>query len=204
MRYNILLAFSFLFCFGVSASYAGYKPGDKATDFSLKNVDGQMVSLSSLPNTKGFIIVFTCNHCPYAKAYEDRIMALDNKYKSLGYPVVAINPSDPIAEPMDSYDAMKVRAQEKQYSFPYLLDEGQKIYPQYGAVRTPHVFVLEKTNDGNIVRYTGAIDDNYKNAVDVKEKYVEAVVDALLQHESLPYTSTKAIGCTIKVKKSML
>lgn len=178
----------------------GYKIGDKATDFSLKNTDGKYVSLKNFGSAKGYIIVFTCNHCPYAKAYEDRIIALDAQFKDKGYPVIAINPNDPEVQKDDSFAAMQQRAKEKKFTFPYLLDEGQKIYPQYGAVRTPHVFILEKTKEGNIVRYIGAIDDNYKNPQEVSQKYVEEALQALLMGKSIPTTETKAIGCSIKVK----
>ena len=179
----------------------GYTIGDEATDFSLKGTDDKMYSLSQFADAKGYIVIFTCNHCPYAKAYEDRIIALDAKYKSLGYPVIAINPNDPTAQPEDSFDLMKTRAKEKGFTFPYLFDEGQKIYPQYGATKTPHVFVLNKENGKNIVKYIGAIDNNHENANDVTEKYVEAAVDALLKNETVKQTETVAIGCTIKVKK---
>lgn len=191
---------------GVAAAFALYNPadaegygiGDKATDFELKNVDGKMVSLSDYKDAKGFLVIFTCNHCPYAVAYEDRIIALDAKYKSQGVPVIAINPNNPEVQPQDSFEKMKIRAKEKGFTFPYLLDDGQKIYPQYGASRTPHVFLLEKTDKGYIVKYIGAIDDNYQNADAVETKYVEDAVDAMLKGEKIPIETTKAIGCSIK------
>jgi len=176
----------------------GYKVGDAATDFSLKNVDGKMVSLKNIKNAKGYIVIFTCNHCPYAQAYEDRIVALNNKYKALGYPVVAINPNNPEKEKADSFANMQQRARDKKFSFPYLLDDGQKIFPQYGATKTPHVYVLQKTGKGNVVKYIGAIDDNYENAKAVKQKYVENAVDALLNNKEVTVKETKAIGCSIK------
>jgi len=179
----------------------GYKIGDEATDFSLTGTDDKQHSLSDYSDAKGFIVIFTCNHCPYAKAYEDRIVALDKKYKKLGYPVIAINPNDASVQPEDSFDLMKVRAQEKGFTFPYLVDENQEIYPQYGATKTPHVFVLQKENGKNIVKYIGAIDNNHEDANDVSEKYVEAAVDALLKNEPIKQTETVAIGCTIKVKE---
>ncbi|WLD23020.1 thioredoxin family protein [Flavobacterium dauae] len=184
-----------------AAERTGYNIGDEATDFSLKGTDDKIYSLAQFADAKGFIVIFTCNHCPYAKAYEERIVALDAKYKSLGYPIIAINPNDPVAQPEDSFDLMKTRAKEKGFTFPYLIDEGQKIYPQYGATKTPHVFVLQKENGKNIVKYIGAIDNNYENANDVTEKYVEAAVDALLKNEPIKQTETVAIGCTIKVKE---
>src|SRR5690606_34894199 len=118
---------------GITGNVDGYKIGDMATDFKLKNIDGKLVSLADYKDAKGYIVIFTCNHCPYAKAYEDRIVALDKKYKKLGFPVIAINPNNPGKQPEDSFENMKVRAKEKGFSFPYLIDEGQKIYPQYGA-----------------------------------------------------------------------
>ncbi len=191
---------------GVAAAFALYNPagaegygiGDNATDFELKNIDGKMVSLSDYKDAKGFLVIFTCNHCPYAVAYEDRIIALDAKYKSQGVPVIAINPNNPNVQPQDSFEKMKIRAKEKGFTFPYLLDDGQKIYPQYGASRTPHVFLLQKTEKGNIVKYIGAIDDNYQNADAVETKYVEDAVDAMLKGAKIPIETTKAIGCSIK------
>lgn len=184
-----------------AGAQSGYKIGDAATDFKLKNVDNKTVSLSDYKSAKGFIVVFTCNHCPFAKAYQDRIIALDKKYASLGYPVIAINPNDPKLEPTDSFEAMQVRANEKGFTFPYLFDDGQKVYPQYGATKTPHVFVLNKENGKNIVRYIGAIDDNYAKPEEVSNKYVEAAVDALLAGKPIAQTTTVAIGCGIKAQK---
>ncbi|MDY8134183.1 thioredoxin family protein [Aquimarina sp. 2201CG5-10] len=176
----------------------GYAIGDVATDFKLKNIDDSMVSLKDYKEAKGFIVIFTCNHCPYSVAYEDRIIELDKKFKTKGYPVIAINPNNPKAYPTDSFDHMKERAKEKGFTFPYLFDDGQKIYPQYGATKTPHVYILEKTSDGNKVRYIGAIDNNYKDASSATEKYVEDAVNALLKGEKVPVETTRAIGCSIK------
>jgi len=179
----------------------GFKIGDEATDFKLKNIDDKMVSLADFNDAKGFIVIFTCNHCPYAKAYEDRIIALDKKYKPLGYPVVAINPNDPTVQPEDSMDEMKKRATEKGFTFPYLLDEEQKIYPQYGATKTPHVYLLNKESGKNIVKYIGTIDNNYQDASDANEHYVQDAVEALIAGKPIAKETTVAIGCTIKVKK---
>ncbi|WP_353147691.1 thioredoxin family protein [Chryseobacterium sp.] len=185
----------------MAAAAKGYEVGDEATDFKLKNIDGKMVSLSDFKAAKGFIVIFTCNHCPYAKKYEDRIVELDKKYREQGYPVIAINPNDPNVQPEDGYQQMIDRAKQKGFTFPYLVDEGQKIYPQYGATKTPHVFVLQKEKGKNIVKYIGAIDNNYDNPNDVSEYYVQDAVNALLKGESVKNTKTVAIGCTIKVKK---
>lgn len=186
--------------FSLSVFSKGYEIGDKATDFKLLNVDGAYVSMSDFKDAKGFVIIFTCNHCPYAKAYEDRIINLDKKYKELGYPVIAINPNDPVLQPEDSYELMKVRAKEKEFTFPYLFDMGQKIFPQYGATRTPHVFLLNKEVDELIVKYIGAIDDYYAEEKEVDVHYLSDAIEALLKGEPIPNPVTKAIGCSIKVQ----
>jgi peroxiredoxin len=198
---SIMIATAIITGTSISALAGGYQVGDKASDFKLKNVDGKMVSLADYPNAKGFIIVFTCNHCPYAKAYEDRIIDLNKKYAPLGYPVIAINPNDPTSYPEDSYENMQKRAKDKGYQFPYLFDENQVVYPEYGAQRTPHVFVLSKSGDVLTVEYIGAIDDNYEDPSMVKVKYVENAVNALLAGNKPEVTLTKAIGCSIKAKQ---
>ena len=174
----------------------GYKVGDTIEDFSLKNIDGKKVSLSDYTDAKGFIIIFTCNTCPYSVANEDRIIALQSKYESKGFPVIAINPNDPAAQPGDSFDKMKVRATEKGFNFPYLFDEGQKVYPKFGASKTPHVYIVSKPTMK--VEYIGAIDDSSRNPDAVKVKYVEIVVDELLAGKTPSMTETRAIGCSIK------
>ncbi len=191
----------FALLMGVLMSFTnptGYKVGDKATDFKLKSVDNKMYSMADYKDAKGFIVVFTCNHCPFAVKYEDRIIDLAKKYKSKGYILLAINPNDPAAQPDDSFELMQKRAKEKKFTFPYLFDEGQKIYPQYGATKTPHVFLLDKNL---VVKYIGAIDDNVEDASQVKEKYLENAIAALEKGEEPTPNTTKAIGCSIKVKK---
>ncbi|MEC3907158.1 thioredoxin family protein [Tamlana sp. 2201CG12-4] len=177
---------------------SGYKVGDIAEDFKLKNIDGKMISLSDYKDAKGFIVTFTCNTCPYAVMYEDRIIALNKKYESKGYPVIAIMPNNVKVKPGDALPKMKKRAEEKGFNFPYLIDANQSVYPKYGATKTPHIFVLQKTKAGNMVKYIGAIDDNYKDASAVTTKYVEEAVDALLKGSEVPHKETKAIGCSIK------
>ncbi len=198
---SALLFFALSMTVTAAPAAGGYEVGDKATDFTLKNVDGSMVSMADYGDAKGFIVIFTCNHCPYSVAYEDRIIDLDNMYRPLGYPVIAVNPNDPDVQPEDSFDKMIERAEEKEFPFPYLFDDGQKIYPQYGATRTPHVYVLEKEQGDLIVRYIGAIDNNYGDADAADEKYVADAVDALLAGSRPEVSSTKAIGCSIKKKK---
>jgi len=179
----------------------GYQIGDVATDFNLRNVDGKMVKLADFKKAKGFIVVFTCNHCPFSQAYEQRIINLHNKFAAKGYPVIAINPNDAKREPEDSYAKMQELAKAKKYPFVYLHDETQQIAKTYGATRTPHVFVIQKTKAGKTVQYIGAIDDNYEDEKQAKEKHVEVAVNALLNGKTVAKSNTKAIGCTIKWKK---
>jgi peroxiredoxin len=198
MKKKMVLFISLLCSIVVFAG--GYKVGDKAIGFTLKNVDGTMVSTSDYPDAKGFIVIFTCNHCPYSVAYEDRIIELDQKYKKMGYPVIAINPNDPDVQPEDSFEKMVVRAREKGFTFPYLFDEGQKVYPVYGATRTPHVYLLNREGNDLIVKYIGAIDNNHTDAGKVSEKYLEDAIVAVMNGGSPSPDFTRAIGCTIKKK----
>lgn len=180
----------------------GYEIGDTATDFNLKNVDGKMISLSSFKNAKGFIVIFDCNTCPYSKAYNERIQALNKKYASLGFPVIAINSNDPEISSGDSFEDMMRVAKKKDYSFPYLIDESQSVAKAYGATNTPHVYVLSKQDENLKVAYIGAIDDSARDASAVTKKYVDDAVDALLSGKSVPIAKTKAVGCGIKWKNS--
>lgn len=184
---------------GFAQDKGGYEVGDLATDFKLQSTEGSVVSLSDYDDVRGYLVIFTCNSCPYAVAYEDRIIALDREYKEKGVPVIAINPNNPKVQPKDSFEEMKKRAAEKGFTFPYLLDAGQKIFPQYGATRTPHCFLLEKTDKGNVVRYIGAIDDNYQDASAVSTTYVANAIEAMLAGETIKVENTKAIGCSIKI-----
>lgn len=195
-----MLAFVLLCSLTASTAIAqGYDINDIATDFKLENIDGKMVSMSDYADAKGFIITFTCNTCPYAVAYEDRVESLNKMYADKGYPVIAIMPNNIEVKPGDNLNAMAARAKAKGFTFPYLMDKGQIIYPQYGATKTPHVYILEKTNKGLQVKYIGAIDDNYQDASAVTKKYVEDAVNALLNGKEVPEAITKAIGCSIKV-----
>ncbi len=193
----ILALFTITLISSAPPAVDAYKIGEQASDFSLKNIDGKMVSLASMKGVKGYIVIFTCNTCPYAVMYEDRIIDLHNKYAPLGYPVVAINPNDPEVKPGDSFSAMQARAKEKAFPFNYLFDEKQEVFPAYGATRTPHVFLLDANR---YVRYIGAIDDNAQDASSVSTKYLEDAISALQAGNNPDPAETKAIGCTIKVK----
>lgn len=174
----------------------GYQVGDVATDFKLKNVDGKMVSLADFKDAKGYVVIFDCNTCPYSKAYNQRIIDLNEKYSAKGFPVITINANEGSG---DSYSEMVRIANKKKYKFPYLYDESQDVAKAYGATNTPHVFVLSKDLK---VSYIGAIDDSPRNAAGVTKRYVEDAVDALLKGTTIPVTKTKAIGCGIKWKSA--
>jgi peroxiredoxin len=196
------LSFLFMSLFALTAlaqTTKGYKVGDKVADFSLKNIDGKQVALSDFTDRKGALVIFTCNHCPYAIKYEDRIIDLHSRY-GVDFPVLAINPNAPTVED-DSYEAMQTRAQEKGFNFPYLLDADQKLAKRFGAERTPHVYLLQYTNKAWQVVYTGAIDDNAGDAAAVQTRYLEDAIKALQAGKPIAQSQTKAIGCTIKWKQ---
>lgn len=193
------MALMSLFVAATTIDSEGLEVGDTAPDFALKNIDGKTVSLASYENAKGYVVIFTCNTCPYAVMYEQRIIELHDKYAAKGYPVIAINPNDPVVKPGDSFDKMKERAANKQFPFAYLFDDGQEVYPAYGATRTPHIYLLDAAKT---VQYIGALDNNPQDASAVTTKYVEEAIAALEAGEKPATTFTKAIGCGIKTRRS--
>lgn len=196
---GLLVVIAVFFVNASDSQTEGYMVGDYAKDFKLKSTSGKEVSLAQYSDSEGFIVVFTCNTCPYANHYEQRIIDLDQKFSSLGFPVIAINPNDIIKQPGDSMEEMIARAENKKYSFPYLRDENQIIAKQFGATKTPHTYVLNKESDGKLrVEFIGAIDDKPREAANVEETYVEDAVNSLLNGQKPQITSKKAIGCSIK------
>jgi glutathione peroxidase-family protein len=183
------------------AQESGYKVGDYANDFRLRNVNNELVSLADYKAAKGFVVVFTCNHCPFAKLYDDRLVALHHKYASKGYLVLAINPNDTAQQAQDSFDKMQAKASEKHYPFAYLRDETQQVAGSFGATRTPQVFLLAKEGDRLRVAYIGAVDNSPEDATKVTERYVEKALDELLSGRKVSRDNTKAVGCTIKWKE---
>lgn len=194
---------TFVFVLGLivttMAQNPGYKTGDKATDFKLKSVDGSLVSLPN--NAKGAIVIFSCNTCPYVVAYEDRMIDLHKKYAPKGYPVIAINANDDKVSPGDSFEKMKERAKSKKFPFAYVHDQTQEVIKTYGGSRTPTVYLLHKEGNDFVVKYIGAIDNNYQDPSGVTEKYVEEALDDVMNGRKVAVESTKAIGCTIKWTK---
>lgn len=179
------------------ASPSGYPIGATVADFKLQNVNGATVSLSDYKDKKGVILIFTCNHCPFAKAYEERIMGLDKKYGAQNFPVVTVNSNDASDYEEESLENMKKRASEKNYTFPYLKDATQAVAKTFGANRTPHVFVLRNEGAKFTVQYIGTIDDNYQDPSSVTKRYVEDAVNNILTGKPVVVTQTKAVGCAI-------
>jgi len=192
--------FSLLLCLsiGAQAQINTLEPGETAPNFYLKNIDGKMVSPESYPEAKGFIVLFTANTCPYAIAYEDRLIALDKKFAAQGYPVIAINPNPPALSSGDSFEKMQEKSKTKGFSFPYLFDEGQTVTEQYGARVTPHIFLLKKDGNDLKVMYTGALDNDTQDVNPNKTLYVEEAIASLEAGKEIKVKSTKAIGCTVK------
>lgn len=172
------------------------------TDFSLQNVDGNMVSLKNYSNAKGFIIVFTCNHCPFAKLYPPRFNAMNTKYKALGVPLIAISSTDTISYEDDTYSKMREKAIHEQFNFPYLFDGMQTVARDFKAQKTPHAYVIWKIKDKWVVKYNGAIDDNGMEPQKVKTSYVTNAVDELLSGKEVTEKETKSIGCQIYLRKN--
>ncbi len=181
----------------------GFSPANDRTvdDFSLKNVNGKFVSLKDYSRAKGFIIVFTCNHCPYAKQYPPRLNELNKKYNRLGVPVIAISSADTVNYEEDSYAKMVAKAKNEHFNFPYLFDAQQTVAKYFAAKKTPHAFVIWKENGKWTVKYSGAIDDNALHADLVKSHYVADAVDALLNGKEVATKETRSIGCQINFRK---
>lgn len=202
MKSKILFAGIILSLFLVPKIQAQYKVGDVVADFSLKNVDNKNVSFAQYPSAKGFIVVFTSNTCPVAVKYEKRIGKLDMEFSSKGFPVVAISSNDVKINSGDSFEGMQAKAKAESYSFPYLYDESQEVAKRFGATNTPHIYVVAKEGTQMVVKYIGAIDNNVEDASKADKHYVSDAVNSLLEGKSLSVNSTKAVGCSIKWKKS--
>ena len=173
------------------------KIGDLAPGFCLPGVDGKDHSLEDFKDKKVIIVMFSCNHCPTVKAYEDRFVELQGDYRDKGVVLVAINPNDDKNYPEDSFENMKIRAREKGFNFPYLRDESQEVARAYGAERTPEVFVFDEKQT---LRYHGRIDDNVYEPKQVRQPYLRDALDALLRGRKVPLEETEPVGCTVKWK----
>lgn len=170
-------------------------------DFSLPCVQGGAVSLKNYPNAKGFIIVFTCNHCPFARMYTDRLNALHQKFSGQNVPLLAISSTDTLQYEEDTYFKMAKRAKDAKYLYPYLYDGKQAVAKNFGADKTPHAFVIWKEDEKWVVRYNGAIDDNGGVPAEVSKPYVANAVEALLAGRPVEVPETKSIGCQIQYRR---
>ncbi len=195
-----LIGFAIAFLIAGTPFKKGYEVGDIVSDFKLKNVDGKSIALSDYKSSKGVIVIFDCNTCPYSKAYNARIIELNKNFASKGFPVVTINTNDAKMSPGDSFDEMVKQAKKKSYEFPYLYDESQEVGHAFGATNTPHVYLLENKSGKFKVAYIGAIDNNSRDAASADKKYVEDAIDALIKGKNIPVTKTKAMGCGIKYR----
>jgi peroxiredoxin len=171
--------------------------GDPAPAFSLPGTDGRMYSLDGLADKPVLVVVFSCNHCPYVQAYEDRLVAIQRDYAERGAQLIAINSNDDVHYPEDSFQQMVARAHAKGFNFLYLRDASQATAKVYGATHTPQLFVFDRART---LRYTGKIDDNWQNPKAVTRRYLRDVLDALLNGRDPAEAQTHAIGCTIKWK----
>jgi len=173
------------------------KIGDHAIPFNLPGVDGTTHNLNEYSGKVAVAVIFSCNHCPYVRAWEDRMIKIQADYASKGVQLIAINANDAAKYPEDSFAKMKERASEKHFNFPYLRDESQGVARAYGAERTPEVFLLDKTGS---LRYHGAIDDNYDDSTKVKANYLRSALDAVISGTVPSTAETKPVGCTVKWK----
>ncbi|MCP9755962.1 thioredoxin family protein [Lacihabitans sp. CCS-44] len=190
---KILVLFLLSFIFSGGETPVDPPINSKAIDFSLKNTDGKTVSLDSFEDSKGVILVFLTNNCPIAKMYQNRVKELQSKYGKMGFPVVAIDPTD-------SMSAMKSVASEKGFNFEYLQDADQKVSFAYGAVVNTHTVILVKKRGSYKIAYIGAIDDN-RDETKITTKYVETAIGSILVKEEIKVNSTIAKGCVITYRK---
>jgi peroxiredoxin len=170
-----------------------------APEFDLPGIDGKTYNLDSFSEADALIVVFTCNHCPYSKASEDKLIDIQNRYRDKGVQIVAINPNDAENYPEDSFENMTKRAEEKGFNFPYLHDESQEIAHKYNAACTPDVFVFDKTRR---LKYNGRIDDNWKEADKVTRKDLELALEDILADRFVSFDAIPAMGCSIKWKQT--
>lgn len=175
----------------------GIRLGDKAPDFNLKGVDGRFYSLDSFRDYNILVLIISCNHCPYVKDYEDRMVEIQRDYLNKGVRLIAINPNNEITHPEDSFENMVKRAREKGFNFPYLRDESQDVPKVLGARYTPEIYVFDQERR---LRYHGRIDDNHADPQAVTRHDLREALDSILEGRDVEVPETPPIGCTIKWK----
>lgn len=194
MKFLATLTAALLLSIGVFAQGSSYQLGDKVADFTLKGVGNSTTSLSDFADSKTVVLVFTNNTCPYAKLYENRLVTLSSAYANKGVQFIFINPGVGMGEGSETLEEMA----SKNYKFPYLADEGQKLSARFGATKTPEVFVLHNTGDGFVLKYKGAVDDNPQVESGVKTPYLKNVIDEVLANRAITVADKRATGCLIK------
>jgi len=172
--------------------------GSTAHSFTLVGVDGNVYSLSDYTDKDVLCVIFTCNHCPYAMAVEDRINQIANDYKDRSFALVCINSNDEKTYPEDSFENMKIRAAEKGFVFPYLHDHDQTTAMSYDAICTPDIYLYDKNR---VLKYRGRIDDNWKDESAVTRKDLRNAIDLLLKGKEIDFEIIPSMGCSIKWKK---
>ena len=175
--------------------------GSIVSNFSLRNIDGKNLALKDYADAKGFIVIFTCNHCPFAKLYTKRLNELNTKYKALGVPLLAINSMDTLIYEDETFEKMQQRSKSQKFNFPYLYDNMQIVGKEFGANHTPHAYVIWKRNNQWTIEYSGAIDDNGAEPTKVTNAFVANAADELLQGKAVSIAETKSIGCAIFYRK---
>lgn len=201
---KLLLCFTLLISLYSFKGSKGVVPvssiGKKINNFSLKNIDNKIISLNNFKNEKGLIIIFTCNHCPFAKLYTKRLNDLNTKYKALGVPLLAINSMDTLVYEEETFELMQQRAKLEKYNFPYLYDSKQTIGKDFIANHTPHSFVIWKENNNWIIKYSGAIDDNGEHP-ELATSFIGNAVEDLLNNKPVAKPETESFGCKIFYRK---
>lgn len=183
----------------MAVSPSELKIGTKAYDFKLKGIDEKLYSLEDFNDKKVLCIIFMCNHCPYVVAVQQRINQIAKDYADKSFALVGINPNDPITYPEDSFENMRIRAQEQGYVFPYLWDETQETARKYDAVCTPDFYLYDKNR---VLRYRGRLDDNWKDETSVTRKELRIAIDKLLEYKDIDFEMVPSMGCSIKWKAS--
>jgi peroxiredoxin len=199
MRYRILLSAFALSALVGSAGALQLGATAPQNTVKMRNIDGRELSIAEVAGSKGTLVIFTCNHCPWAKAWETRIAELGNTYRQRGIGVIAINANDPSANAEDSFDKMVTRAKERDFQFPYVVDNGSKVARAFGAERTPEAYLFDANG---VLVYHGTIDDNADDANAVKQHYLRDALEAVVSGQAVALKETKALGCGIKFYNS--
>ncbi len=203
---KISLLFRFIILFSVYAfsgnnSQPVSHTGNVVSDFTLQNVNGNMVSTKDYKDAKGFVVIFSCIHCPFGKLYHERLIRLNATYSKLHVPLLLVNSTDTAMFAEESMKNMVALVKEKKYDFPFLFDPSQKVAKDFKAEKTPHAFVIWKENNKWVIKYSGAIDDNGAHPEWVKKPYVINALDELLAGKKVSVEEGQSIGCAIHYRK---